>query len=32
MLWNRGGHSSVTVTGDREVLAKWHNNMRVRWS
>jgi uncharacterized protein (TIGR03083 family) len=32
MLWNRGQHPSVTVTGDREVLATWHNNMRVRWS
>ncbi len=32
MLWNRGEHSNVTVTGDREVLAKWHNNVRVRWS
>ena len=32
MLWNRGDHSSVTVTGDREVLANWHNDMRVRWS
>jgi hypothetical protein len=32
MLWNRGRQSSVTVTGDWEVLAKWHDNMRVRWS
>ena len=32
MLWNRGKAPSITVTGDREVLAKWHNNMRVRWS
>jgi uncharacterized protein (TIGR03083 family) len=31
-LWNRGEHSSLTVTGDRAVLAKWHNNVRVRWS
>lgn len=31
-LWNRTGDSSITVTGDREVLATWHNNMRVRWS
>lgn len=32
MLWNRGKQSGVTVTGNREVLAKWHNDMRVRWS
>lgn len=32
MLWNRGEHSGITVTGDRGVLAKWHNNVRVRWS
>ena len=32
MLWNRGRQSSITVTGDREVLATWHNNVRVRWS
>jgi uncharacterized protein (TIGR03083 family) len=32
MLWNRGRQSSIDVTGDREVLAKWHNNLRVRWS
>ena len=32
MLWNRGEQSSIAVTGDREVLAKWHNNVRVRWS
>jgi len=31
-LWNRGEPSSIAVTGDREVLAKWHNNVRVRWS
>ena len=32
MLWNRGKRSSIAITGDREVLAAWHNNMRVRWS
>ena len=31
-VWNRTGDSSITITGDREVLARWHNNMRVRWS
>lgn len=32
MLWNRSKHPGITVTGDREVLAKWQSNMRVRWS
>jgi len=31
MLWNRGDDSSVTITGDTELLDKWHNNQRVRW-
>ena len=31
-LWNRKDDSSIAITGDRGVLAKWHNNMRVRWS
>ncbi len=31
-VWNRGDDSSLTVTGDRELLELWHNNQRVRWS
>jgi uncharacterized protein (TIGR03083 family) len=32
MLWNRGTDSKVAITGDQDVLALWHNNVRVRWS
>lgn len=32
VLWNRGDDSSITVTGDREVLEKWHGSLRIRWS
>ena len=32
VLWNRVEDSSITVTGDGEILDKWHDNMRVRWS
>ncbi len=32
VLWNRGRQSSITITGDREVLAKWRNDVRIRWS
>jgi uncharacterized protein (TIGR03083 family) len=32
MLWNRGENSSITVTGESEILDKWHDNVRVRWS
>ncbi len=32
VLWNRGEQSSITITGDREVLAKWRNDVRIRWS
>jgi uncharacterized protein (TIGR03083 family) len=31
-LWNRGKDSAITVDGDRELLALWHDNKRVRWS
>lgn len=31
-VWNRGDNSDLTITGDREVLAAWHNGHRVRWS
>lgn len=31
-LWNRGGDSRITITGDSELLDKWRHNMRVRWS
>jgi predicted lipid carrier protein YhbT len=32
MLWNRGEGTSITITGDREILDIWHDNVRVRWS
>jgi uncharacterized protein (TIGR03083 family) len=32
VLWNREKDSMVTVTGDPELLEKWHANHRVRWS
>jgi uncharacterized protein (TIGR03083 family) len=32
VLWNRGEDSSITVTGDRALLDKWHGNNRIRWS
>jgi uncharacterized protein (TIGR03083 family) len=32
VLWNRGEDSSITVTGDGDLLQKWHGNQRVRWS
>jgi predicted lipid carrier protein YhbT len=33
LLWNRADDdSAVNVTGDREVLDKWHGNHRVRWT
>ncbi len=31
-VWNRGDRAGVQVRGDRNVLATWHNNHRVRWS
>ncbi len=31
-LWNRVEDSTITVTGDRELLDTWHENHRVRWS
>ncbi|MEN8238108.1 MAG: maleylpyruvate isomerase family mycothiol-dependent enzyme [Actinomycetota bacterium] len=31
-LWNRAEDSTITVTGDREPLDKWRDNMKVRWS
>ncbi len=32
VLWNRRDNSSIAVTGDDELLEKWHGNHRVRWS
>jgi uncharacterized protein (TIGR03083 family) len=32
VLWNRKDDSSIAVTGDQELLEKWHGNHRVRWS
>ncbi len=31
VLWNRGKDSSITVEGERDLLALWHDNKRVRW-
>lgn len=31
-LWNRQDDSSITVTGDRDLLELWHRNTRIRWS
>jgi uncharacterized protein (TIGR03083 family) len=31
-LWNRRENSSITVTGDGEILDKWHDNVRIRWA
>ncbi len=31
-LWNRGDGADLDVRGDRDVLATWHNNHRVRWA
>lgn len=31
-LWNRGDGAGLDVRGDRDVLASWHNNHRIRWS
>mgnify|MGYP001823962459 CR=1 FL=1 len=32
LLWNRTPDSSVTMTGDAELMGLWHGNFRVRWS
>lgn len=32
VLWNRADDASISVTGDHELLDKWHGNQRVRWS
>jgi uncharacterized protein (TIGR03083 family) len=32
VLWNRVEDSSIAITGDSELLDKWHENMTVRWS
>ncbi|NNC93755.1 MAG: maleylpyruvate isomerase family mycothiol-dependent enzyme [Acidimicrobiia bacterium] len=31
-VWNRGDSSDIDITGDRNVLAAFHNGHRVRWS
>jgi len=31
-MWNRTDDFNITVTGDRELLDKWHDNVRIRWS
>ena len=32
LLWNRTPDSSVTMTGKLDLMAHWHDNVRVRWS
>ena len=32
LMWNRTEDSTVTVTGEAELLDLWHGNVRVRWS
>ena len=32
VLWNRRQDSAIAVTGDHELLDKWHGNLRIRWS
>ena len=32
LLWNRTPDSSVTMTGDSELMNLWQGNVRVRWS
>jgi uncharacterized protein (TIGR03083 family) len=32
LLWNRTPDSSVTMSGDTEIMDLWHGNFRVRWS
>ena len=32
LFWNRTEDTTVTVTGEAELLDLWHNNVRVRWS
>jgi uncharacterized protein (TIGR03083 family) len=32
VLWNRAEDSSITITGDGELLDLWHANNRIRWS
>lgn len=31
-VWNRGDSSDIDITGNRNVLAAWHNGHRIRWS
>jgi hypothetical protein len=32
LLWNRTPDSSVTMSGDTDLMDLWHGNVRVRWS
>lgn len=32
VMWNRLSDSTITVSGDAEMLDTWHQNLRVRWS
>jgi uncharacterized protein (TIGR03083 family) len=31
-MWNRADDSAIDVAGDRDLLAAWHDNHRIRWS
>ena len=31
-MWNRNGDEQVTISGDRDVVDLWHDNVRIRWS
>ena len=32
LLWNRTSDSTVSMSGDAELMDLWHGNFRVRWS
>ena len=31
-VWNRGDDSAITIEGDRDVLATWHDTYPIEWS
>jgi uncharacterized protein (TIGR03083 family) len=31
VLWNRGGDSRISISGNRELVDVWHANNRIRW-
>ncbi len=32
LMWNRAPDSSVTMTGNTDLMTVWHGNVRIRWS